>query len=55
MKKFITNVGYLAALVGVLYYVFLVPELTNKQLAFLIFEVMVIIILSIQKDQNENI
>ena len=54
MKKFISAVGYLAALVGILYYVFLVPEPTNKQLAFLIFYAMVIVILSIQKDQNEN-
>ena len=52
MKKFITVVGYYAALIGVLYYVFLVPEPTNKQLSYLIFEAMVIIILSIQKEEN---
>ena len=55
MKKFIANVGYLAALVGILYNVFLVPEPTNNQVVRTIFYAMVIIILSIQKDQNENV
>ena len=52
MKKFISAVGYLAVLVGILYYVFLVPEPTNKQVMYAIFYAMVIIVLSIQKEEN---
>lgn len=52
MKKFITVVGYFAAMVGILYYVFLVPEPTNKQVMYAIFYAMVIVVLSIQKEEN---
>jgi hypothetical protein len=45
-------VGYFAALVGILYYVFIVPEPTNKQIIYTIFYATVIIILSIQREEN---
>lgn len=54
MKKFISAVGYLAALAGVLINVFFIPEPTNRQVVLTIFYAMVIVILSIQKDQQEN-
>jgi len=52
MKKFISAVGYLAAVVGILINVFLVPEPTNKQIVLTIFYAMVIVVLSIQKEEN---
>jgi hypothetical protein len=52
MKKFISYLGYFASLIGLLYYVFFVDEPTNKQLMSAIFYSVVIIVLSIQKEQN---
>jgi len=52
MKKNITVVGYFAAMLGILYYVFLVPEPTNKQIVYTVFYAMVIIVLSIQREEN---
>jgi len=51
-KKLIANIGYLFAILSVLYYIFFVPEPTNKQIMYFIFNTLIIIVLSIQKDNQ---
>lgn len=52
MKKIISVLAYLASLIGLLYYVFFIPEPTNKQIMYAIIFAINICISSIQKDQE---
>jgi len=51
-KRLMGNIGYLSSFIGVLYYLFFVPDPTNKQLLYFISCCMSLIILSIQKDNQ---
>lgn len=50
MKKFIMWLTYLVSLGSLLYMIFEIPEPTNKQMLIALFNVMVIIVLSIQRE-----
>lgn len=54
MKKFLTNIGFLAALVNIMYLLFLIDEPTNKHVISAIFSAMVIVVVSIQRDEYLN-
>jgi cell shape-determining protein MreD len=54
MKRFIVGIIYLVSLVSLLHTLFAVPEPTNHQLLVSLFHVMVIIIISIQREEIDN-
>jgi hypothetical protein len=52
MKRFIMFVTYFLALGSLIYMLFIVPEPTNKHLLMAIFDAVVIITISIQKEEQ---
>lgn len=50
MKKFLLNVGYLASLVNLLYLMFILDEINGKHIISAVFSAMVIITVSIQRE-----
>ena len=52
MKRFISFVAYFTALGSLIYMLFAVPEPTNKHLLRAIFDAVVIITISIQKEEQ---
>lgn len=59
MKNILSNLSFLASLVGMLYTMFLVPEPNSKQIVLCIFYASIIVITALRKEkfeeeQNEN-
>lgn len=52
MKKFLTFVAYFASLGSLVYMLFTVPEPTNRHLLMAIFDAVVIITISIQREEQ---
>jgi len=56
MKRFIAGIIYLISLVSIIHMLLAVPEPTNHQILVSLFHTMIVIIISIQREEinNEN-